>query len=66
MFWPPGVQRERDPNWINLEQNVFQNLLKIKTEEDIKNGHVEISKTQHKIRHVSVEDALKELIDMLK
>ena len=66
MSWPLGVQRERDPNWINLEQNVFQNLLKIKTEEDIKNGHTEICKSQYKIRHVSVEDALKELIDMLK
>lgn len=66
MFWLHGIQKERDPNLINLEQNVFQNLLKIKTEEDIKNGYSEVSKSQYKIRHVSVEEALKELIEMSK
>ena len=66
MFWPPGVLKERDPNWINLEQSVFHNLSKIKQEEDIKNGYQEIKTVQNKIRHVSVEEALKELLDMSK
>ena len=58
---------ERDPNLIKLEQNVFQNLLNIKKEEDAKHNFVEAPlRRSNMVRHVSVEDAIKELIELEK
>lgn len=60
----PGVTKERDPNLIALEKNIFSSLKQISEEDDyIKN----IPQNPQKwIGPLSVEDAIKELLDMHK
>ncbi len=59
------VTRERDPNLVKLENDVFSEMSdliakqnQVNTEEDQKD-----SKTVDIVRHVSLEDALKELLN---
>jgi hypothetical protein len=60
-----GVQRERDPNLINLEINIFNSLKEVADEEDIRVGFVEKG-IKPNVSSLSVEDAIKELIVLYK
>lgn len=60
-----GITRERDPNLIKLELNVFQQLKNIGEEEDKKVGFVE-SKHKPTLKILSVEESIKELLEMSK
>jgi len=60
-----GITRERDPNLIKLELNVFQQLKNIGEEEDKKVGFVE-SKRKPTLKTLSVEESIKELLEMSK
>jgi hypothetical protein len=51
-----GIQREKDPFFDKLQQSVFDELSKYADPEP------EISDSG--IKHVSVEDAMKELLDL--
>jgi len=63
-----GIQRERDPNLINLEQNVFGQLAQVGFEEDKVVGYIEPKKLNSNgiLSSLSVEDAIKELLNMEK
>lgn len=63
-----GITRERDPNLIKLENNVFSLLKNIGLEEDERVGHVEPPKTIKSSlpTALSIEDAIKELIQIHK
>lgn len=59
------VTRERDPNLIQLENNVFNQLAQIARENSPKTEIPIVSKITA-IRQVSVEDAIRELLDLEK
>jgi hypothetical protein len=63
-----GVQRERDPNLIRLEQNVFDLLRNIGVENDKLVGYEEKKKNNSGPLPMSLnfEDAIKELIELEK
>jgi len=53
-----GIQREKDPFFDKLQQSVFSELSKYADPEP------EVS--ENGIKHVSVEDAIKELLELKK
>ena len=59
------VARERDPNLIQLENSVFNQLVQIAKENSPKIDTPVASKMPA-IRQVSVEDAIRELLDLEK
>lgn len=60
----PGVTKERDPNLMALERSIFSSLKEISEQDDREKN---IPKTDQKwIGSLSVEDAIKELLDMHK
>ena len=63
-----GIQRERDPNLINMEQNVFGQLAQVGFEEDKVVGYTEPKRLNSNgiLSSLSVEDAIKELLNMEK
>ena len=63
-----GVHKERDPNLIRLEQNVFNQLKEIGLENDKAVGYTEIKKisTSSLPSALSFEDSIKELLEMQK
>ena len=60
-----GVTRERDPFIQNLSDNVFSLMSDIVSDEDKQVGYEE-PKTKSLVSAQSVEDSIKELIDMQK
>lgn len=63
-----GIQRERDPNLIHFEHQVFGLLRDIGKEEDERVGFKEMVKFQSGLHpsSLSLEDAIKELIEIEK
>lgn len=60
--------RERDPNLVKLETDVFSqmsDLIVKQDQEDIKDDQKD-NKVVDKVRHVGFEDALKELSDLFE
>lgn len=60
-----GVTREKDPFIQNLSNNVFSLMSDIVSDEDKRVGYEE-PKTKSLVSAQSVEDSIKELIDMQK
>ena len=60
----PRVTRERDPNLIALERSIFSSLKEISEQDDREKNIPKID--QKWIGSLSVEDAIKELLDMHK
>lgn len=56
------TQFERDPNLINLERNVFSQILDITKEETVPKPEYK----SNNLRTVSYEEALKELLELEK
>lgn len=59
--------RERDPNLVKLESDVFSqmnDLIEKQNQVDIKKGQKD-SKSINVVRHVGLKDALKELSELL-
>lgn len=61
-----GANIERDQNLRNLEVDVFKTLIDLGKEEDKIVGFDEFAAKGPKIVSLSVEDALKELLEMEK
>jgi hypothetical protein len=61
----PGVIKERDPNLISLEKNIFSSLKEI-SEEDDREKNILSTATQNicQITTLSPEEAIKELLLM--
>ena len=61
-----GIQRERDPNLIHMESEVFGLLRSVGMEEDKIVGYVEPPLKSSMLTPLSFEDAVKELIELKK
>jgi hypothetical protein len=61
-----GIQRERDSNLIQFENQIFNYFKEIVAEEDERVGYVENKPKSAMIKSLSVEDAIKELIELEK
>lgn len=61
-----GIQRERDPNLIRMESEVFGLLRNAGIEEDKIVGYVEPSFKPSMMEPLSFEDAIKELLEIKK
>jgi hypothetical protein len=61
-----GIQRERDPNLIHMESEVFGLLRAVGIEEDRIVGYSEPPPKSSLLAPLSFEDAIKELNDMRK
>lgn len=61
-----GVVRERDPNLINMEKNIFSQLTQIGMEEDKLVGFIEQKPKPLLAVALSPEEAIKELLNMQK
>lgn len=61
-----GVQRERDPNLIRMENEIFGLLRDVGLEEDKLVGYSEPSLKSSMLAPLSLEDAIKELIELKK
>jgi hypothetical protein len=61
-----GIQRERDPNLIQFENQIFNYFKEVVAEEDKRVGYVENKPKSTTMKSLSMEDAIKELIELEK
>jgi hypothetical protein len=61
-----GIPRERDPNLVRFETEVFGALKEMVREEDERVGYIEIKSKSSMMEPLSFEDAIKELIEIEK